>query len=134
MSSTSNGEGGIGKLRKVAMTIWLFSGLFGVIILMSSSTTTGLYLGLFFLFVSFTVLVIWAMWNIASKADELVGRYAGYTPEIGVKVHEHSLPNLVHSNTVNDNNEVKQDEPIGRGKLLAGGIIIAIILYWMTII
>ncbi len=75
MSKIDDREREIGKLGKTAITIWLFSGLFGIIILMSSSTPVGLYLGLFFLFVSFIVVVICAMWYMASKADEWVGRH-----------------------------------------------------------
>ncbi len=75
MSRTDERSEDLGKLRKAAMTIWLFSGLFGVIILMSSSTPVGLYLGLFLLFVSFIIVVIWGMWHIACKADEWVGRH-----------------------------------------------------------
>ena len=75
MSRIDDREKDIGKLGKTAITIWLFSGLFGVIILMSSSTPLGLYLGWFFLFISFVVVIIWVMWYIAVKVDELVVRH-----------------------------------------------------------
>jgi len=64
----------ISPIKKWGLTIWLFSGVFGVIILFSSSTPVGLYLGWLLIFVSFIVLVIWAFWYIAGRADEFVGR------------------------------------------------------------
>jgi len=134
MSRTSNGKGDIGKLRKTAITIWLFSGFFGVIILMSSSTPTGLYLGWFFLFVSFIVLVIWAMWNIASKADELVGRHAGYTPESGVEMEEPESSHQIKPILKEEMNTKVTEQPLSNGKVLVIGTVLAIVLYWMTTI
>ena len=117
---------GIGKFRKTAITIWLFSGLFGVIILMSSSTPRGLYLGWFFLFVSFIVLVIWAMWYMASKADEWVSRH-------GVLIEESEVGHQIKPKIVEDGNESDTaDQPMSNRKVLAIGISLAVILYWVT--
>ena len=61
----------VGVMKKIGITVFLFSGFFGVTILMSS-TPLGLYLGWFFLIISFVVLIIWAMWKIAGKLDVIV--------------------------------------------------------------
>ena len=126
MSRTDYRERDIGKLRKTAITIWLFSGFFGIIILMSSSTPRGLYLGWFFLFVSFIVVVIWGMWRIATKADELVGR-------LGVEIEEPESSHQISPRVVEENNESNTaDQPMSNGKVLVIGISLAVILYWVT--
>jgi len=126
MSRTDYREGDMGKLRKAAMTIWLFSGLFGIIILMSSSTPVGLYLGLFFLFVSFIVVVIWGMWHIATKADELVGR-------LGVGIEEPESSYQISPRVVEESNESNTaNQPMSKGKVLVIGIGIAVFLYLVT--
>ena len=126
MSRTDYRERDIGKLRKTAITIWLFSGFFGIIILMSSSTTVGLYLGWFFLFVSFIVVVIWGMWRIATKADELVGK-------LGVEIEEQESSHQISPRVVEENNESNTaDQPMSNGKVLVIGGTLAIMLYWVT--
>ena len=125
MSRTDYRERDIGKLRKTAITIWLFSGFFGIIILMSS-TPVGLSLGCFFLFVSFIVVVIWGMWRIATKADELVGR-------LGVEIEEPESSHQISPRVVEENNESNTaDQPMSNGKVLVIGISLAVILYWVT--
>ena len=131
MSRIDDREKDIGKLGKTAITIWLFSGLFGVIILMSSSTPTGLYLGWFFLFVSFVVVIIWVMWYIACKADELVGRYT----ELGVEIEEQELSHQIKSKIVQESNESNTtNQPMSNGKIFVIGSSLAVILYWVTTI
>jgi len=126
MSRTDYRKGDLGKLRKAAMTIWLFSGLFGVIILMSSSTPVGLYLGLFLLFVSFIIVVICGMWHIATKADELIGR-------LGVEIEEPESSHQINPRVVEESNESNTaDQPMSNGKVLVIGGTLAIMLYWVT--
>ena len=129
MSRTDYREGDFGKLRKAAMTIWLFSGFFGIIILLSSSTPTGLYLGWFFLFVSFVVVIIWVMRYIACKADEVVGRYT----ESGVEIEEPESSHQINPKTVQESNESNTtNQPMSNGKIFVIGTSLAVILYWVT--
>ena len=121
MSRTNERSEDIGKLRKTAITIWLFSGLFGIIILMSSSTPTGLYLGLFFLFVSFVVVIIWVMWKIAGKLDEMV-----------VKITGSESSYQIESEIIDDDQDIKENKQMSSPKILVIGITLAVILYWVT--
>ncbi len=125
MSRTDYREEDIGKFRKTAITIWLFSGFFGIIILMSSSTPVGLYLGWFFLFVSFIVVVIWGMWHIATKADKLIGR-------LGFEIEEPESSHQINPRVVEESNESNTaDQPMSNGKVLVIGGTLAIMLYWV---
>jgi len=126
MSRIDDRGGYIGKLRKTAITIWLFSGLFGLVILMSSSTPVGLYLGWFLLIISFVVVIICGMWYIATKADELVDM-------LGVKIEEPTLGHQINPRVVEESNESNTaDQPMSNGKVLVIGGTLAIILYWVT--
>ncbi len=122
MSRTNERSEDIGKLRKTAITIWLFSGFFGLIILLSSSTPTGLYLGWFFLFVSFVVVIIWVMWKIAGKLDEMVVKITG--PESSHQIKSKIVQESNESNPTN--------RPMSNGKVLVIGTSLAVILYWVT--
>ena len=86
----------VGVMKKIGITVFLFSGFFGVIILMSSSTPLGLYLGWFFLIISFVVLIIWAMWKIAGKLDEMV-----------VKITEPESSHQIESEIIDDDQDIK---------------------------
>jgi len=121
MSRMDDREGDIGKLGKIAITIWLFSGVFGLIILLSSSTPTGLYLGWFFLFVSFVVVIIWVMWKIAGKLDEMV-----------VKITEPESSHQIESEIIDDGQDNKENKQMSSPKILVIGITLAVILYWVT--
>jgi len=121
MSRIDDREKDIGKLGKTAITIWLFSGLFGVIILMSSSTPLGLYLGWFFLIISFVVVIIWVMWKIAGKLDEMVVKITG--PESS---HQ------IESEIIDDDQDIKENKQMSSPKILVIGITLAVILFWVT--
>lgn len=111
----------IGVIKKIGITIFLFSGLFGVIILMSSSTPLGLYLGWFFLIISFVVLIIWVMWKIAGKLDEVV-----------VKITEPESSYQIKSEIIDDDQNIKENKQMSSPKILVIGITLAVILYWVT--
>jgi len=129
MSRIDDREGDIGKLRQIAITIWLFSGVFGLIILLSSSTPTGLYLGWFFLFVSFVVVIIWVMWYIACKTDQVIGRYT----EFGVEIEEPESSYQIKPKIVEESNESNTtNQPMSNAKVLVIGGTLAMILYWVT--
>jgi len=121
MSRIDDREKDIGKLGKTAITIWLFSGLFGVIILMSSSTPLGLYLGWFFLIISFVVVIIWVMWKIAGKLDEMVVKITG--PESSHQIEFEIIDN---------DQDIKENKQMSSPKILVIGITLAVILFWVT--
>ena len=111
----------VGVMKKIGITVFLFSGFFGVIILMSSSTPLGLYLGWFFLIISFVVLIIWAMWKIAGKLDEMV-----------VKITEPESSHQIESEIIDDSQDIKGNKQMSSPKILVIGITLAVILYWVT--
>ena len=111
----------IGSIKKIGITIFLFSGLFGMIILMSSSTPLGLYLGWFFLIISFVVLIIWVMWKIAGNLNEVV-----------VKITEPESNYQIESKRIDNDQDIKENKPMSNSKVLVIGITLAVILYWVT--
>ena len=121
MSEIYDREKDIGVIKKIGITIFLFSGFFGVIILVSSSTPLGLYLGWFFLIISFVVLIIWAMWKIAGKLDEMV-----------VKITEPESSHQIESEIIDDGQDIKGNKQMSSPKILVIGITLAVILYWVT--
>ena len=74
MSKIDGREREIGKLGKTAITIWLFSGLFGIIIIVGSTRPESFYVGLLLLGINFSIMIIYIMWKIAGKLDEMVGK------------------------------------------------------------
>lgn len=74
MSKIDDREKEIGKLGKTAITMWLFSGLFGIIIIVGSTRPESFYVGLLLLGVNFSIMIIYIMWKIAGKLDEMVGK------------------------------------------------------------
>ena len=123
MSEIDDRAEDIGVMKKIGITIFLFSGLFGVITFMSSSTPLGLYLGWFFLFISFVVLIIWVMWKIAGKLDEMV-----------VKITEPESSHQIEYEIKDDGQDIKENKQMSSPKILVIGIILAVILYWVTTI
>ena len=123
MSEIYDREKDIGVIKKIGITIFLFSGFFGVIILMSSSTPIGLYLGWFFLIISFVVLIIWAMWKIAGKLDAMV-----------VKITEPESSHQIESEIIDDDQDIKENKQMSSPKILVVGITLAVILYGVTTI
>ena len=121
MSEIYDREKDIGVIKKIGITIFLFSGFFGVIILVSSSTPLGLYLGWFFLIISFVVLIIWAMWKIAGKLDAMV-----------VKITEPESSYQIESEIIDDDQDIKENKQMSSPKILVIGITLAVILYWVT--
>ncbi len=121
MSEINDREKDIGSIKKIGITIFLFSGLFGMIILMSSSTPLGLYLGWFFLIISFVVLIIWVMWKIAGNLNEVV-----------VRITEHESNHQIESEIIDDDQDIKENKPMSNSKVLVIGITLAVILYWVT--
>ena len=111
----------VGVMKKIGITVFLFSGFFGVTILMSSSTPLGLYLGWFFLIISFVVLIIWAMWKIAGKLVEMV-----------VKITEPESSHQIESEIIDDSQDIKGNKQMSSPKILVIGITLAVILYWVT--
>jgi 5-bromo-4-chloroindolyl phosphate hydrolysis protein len=97
------------------------SGLFGIIILISSSTPLGLYLGLFFLIISFVVLIIGVMWKIAGKLDEIV-----------VKITESDSSYQIESEVTDSGKDIKENKQMSNSKVLVIGITLAVILYLVT--
>ncbi len=114
-------ENDIGVIMKIGITIFLFSGFFGVIIIMSSSTPLGLYLGWFFLIISFVVLIIWAMWKLAGTLDEMV-----------VKITGHESSHQIESEIIDDDQDIKENKQMSSPRILVIGITLAVILYWVT--
>ena len=121
MSEIYDREKDIGVIKKIGITIFLFSGFFGVIILVSSSTPLGLYLGWFFLIISFVVLIIWVMWKIAGKLDAMV-----------VKITEPESSQQIESEIIDDDQDIKENKQMLSPKILVIGITLAVILYWVT--
>ena len=121
MSEIDDRAKDLGVMTKIGMTIFMISGLFGVIVLMSSSTPLGLYLGWFFLFISFAVLIIWIMWKIACTLDEMV-----------VKIREPESSHQIESEITDDGQDIKENKQMSTPKILVLGIIFAVILYWVT--
>ena len=121
MSEIYDREKDIGVIKKIGITIFLFSGFFGVIILVSSSTPLGLYLGWFFLIISFVVLIIWVMWKIAGKLDAMV-----------VKITEPESSQQIESEIIDDDQDIKENKQMSSPKILVIGITLAVILYWVT--
>ena len=111
----------VGVMKKIGITVFLFSGFFGVTILMSSSTPLGLYLGWFFLIISFVVLIIWVMWKIAGKLDAMV-----------VKITEPESSQQIESEIIDDDQDIKENKQMLSPKILVIGITLAVILYWVT--
>ncbi len=121
MSEIDDRAKDIGSMKKIGISMFLFSGLFGMIILMSSSTPLGLYLGLFFLIVSFVVLIIWVMWKIAGSLNEVV-----------VRITESESNHQIESEIIGDDQDIKENKPMSNSKVLVIGITLAVILYWVT--
>ncbi len=67
----------IGKSTRLGITIFLFSGLFGMIIVAGGTRPESFYLGMFLLFISFMVVVMYVFWWIANKASNLAGKHLG---------------------------------------------------------
>ena len=59
----------IGRLQKVAITTWLFTGIFGLIIMVSATSPAGLYLAWFLWFITIMITIFYMIWWIASKTD-----------------------------------------------------------------
>ncbi len=121
MSKINDREEDIGGIKKIGITIFLFSGLFGMIILMSSSTPLGIYLGWFLLIISFVVLIIGVMWKIAGKLDEIV-----------VNITDPESSRQIESEIIDDDQDIKENKPMSNSKVLVIGITLAVILYWVT--
>ena len=121
MSEIDARENDIGVIKKIGITIFLFSGFFGVIIIMSSSTPLGLYLGWFFLIISFVVLIIWVMWKLAGTLDEMV-----------VKITGHESSHQIESEIIDDDQDIKENKQMSSPRILVIGITLAVILYWVT--
>ncbi len=121
MSITDDSGKDIGVIKKIGITIFLFSGLFGVIILMSSSTPLGLYLGWFFLIISFVVLIIGVMWKISGKLDEVV-----------VKITEPESNYQIESKRIANDQGIKENKQMSSSKIFVIGITLAVILYLVT--
>jgi len=121
MSEIDDREKDIGVIKKIGITIFLFSGFFGMMILMSSSTPLGLYLGWFFLIISFVVMIIWVMWKIAGKLDEMV-----------VRITEPESSHQIESEIIDNDQDIKENKQMSSPKILVIGITLAVILYWVT--
>jgi len=121
MSEIDDREKDIGVIKKIGITIFLFSGFCGVIILLSSSTPLGLYLGWFFLIISFVVPIIGVMWKIAGKLDAMV-----------VKITEPESSQQIESEIIDDDQDIKENKQMSSPKILVIGITLAVILYWVT--
>ncbi len=120
MSKIDDKEKDIGGIKKIGITIFLFSGLFGMIILMSS-TPLGIYLGWFLLIISFVVLIIGVMWKIAGKLDEIV-----------VNITDPESSYQIESEVTDSGKDIKENKPMSNSKVLVIGITLAVILYWVT--
>ena len=92
-----------------------------MIILMSSSTPLGIYLGWFLLIISFVVLIIGVMWKIAGKLDEIV-----------VNITDPESSRQIESEIIDDDQDIKENKPMSNSKVLVIGITLAVILYWVT--
>ena len=121
MSKIDGREKDIGGIKKIGITLFLFSGFFGMIILISNSTPLGLYLGWFFLIISFVVMIIWVMWKIAGKLDEMV-----------VKIIEPKSSHQIESEIIDNDQDIKENKQMSSPKILVIGITLAVILYWVT--
>ncbi len=121
MSEIDDRAKDIGSMKKIGISMFLFSGLFGMIILMSSSTPLGLYLGWLFLIISFVVLIIWVMWKIAGSLNEVVAR-----------ITESESSYQIESEIMGDDQDIKENKPMSNSKVLVIGITLAVILYLVT--
>ena len=92
-----------------------------MIILMSSSTPLGIYLGWFLLIISFVALIIGVMWKIAGKLDEIV-----------VNITDPESSRQIESEIIDDDQDIKENKPMSNSKVLVIGITLAVILYWVT--
>ena len=65
----------ISKSTRTGVTIFIFSGMFGILIVLGGTRPESFFIGLFLLFISFMVVVMYAFWWIATKADSFIGKH-----------------------------------------------------------
>ncbi len=125
MSKIDDREREIRKLGKAAITMWLFSGLFGIIIIVGSTRPESFYVGLLLLGVNFSIMIIYIMWKIAGILDEIVGK----------KVVEPILVNQIKPTIVIDAFTSEKEQPKKNNTMIiGGGLVLGLVLYVVTII